>query len=206
MADGKFYFIVQSEDSQGFDGAEYELSSTSQISVSSPARVTSSRVESGKSLTDNYFKENKTVSFNGVISNIKKRDRVATGEWLAEIEAIRNLDPPPRVTVISADYAVKNCIIEQFDFDKTAVEGLSAWKVSFTFKEVEYIKRANRVEIKEPSPATKDTVSSKSKGGNEATVDKHLTTTTGQDLAEKSGSLIGSAVNAVTGGDNGGSN
>ena len=61
----KFYFIRQD------NGEAYEMSATTNITITKDMIATKRAVESGKSITDNSYLENAQVSFSGLITNIR---------------------------------------------------------------------------------------------------------------------------------------
>lgn len=139
----------------------YELSCTTDISISSPASVTSSPVEDGSSITDNFYLSNRTASFSGIITNIRVAGMEATevGVWLQSIKALR--ESKVLLTVVADTEVLQNCIITNLNISKTKEQGLSGWKANLSFQEVTISERARLVEIKEPKPAEKDQVEGK---------------------------------------------
>lgn len=160
----------------------YELSCTTNISIRSPAKVTSSPVEDGSSIVDNYYLDNKVGTFTGIITNIrlfsgiipeiKNLFGIGAGNTLDQgtvlepdqwIRAITNLRNEKVLLTLHADTeSIPNCLITEFDLDKTKDEGLSGWKCNMTFQEVDISERARIVEIPEPKQEVKDEVAPKS--------------------------------------------
>ena len=71
----------------------YELSCTTNIAIKSPAVVTKSPVEDGTSIVDNYYLDNKTATFSGIITDIRVSgfdvENVPVLQWIGEISALR---------------------------------------------------------------------------------------------------------------------
>jgi hypothetical protein len=153
MAVTKFYITRQDTDEA------YELSATTEVSISRPLIATNRRVESGKSLTDNSYLENATVNFTGIITNIKNTSGSGdTDQFIKEIEGLRSEVPPVLVDVFAENQSVLNCQITTFDISKTSSEGVGGWRVNFTFKEIQFTNRATVVAVPEPLPALKSDV------------------------------------------------
>lgn len=155
MAESKTRFYITRQD----NGDSYELSSTTEVSISRPLIATSRRVESGKSLTDNSYLENATVSFSGLITNIRNASNVEdTDQFIKEIGDLRAEVPVVLVDVYAENQIVLNCQITTFDIRKTVVEGKGAWNVNLVFKETTFTERASLVVLPEPLPAQKPDV------------------------------------------------
>ncbi len=161
-----FYFTDQ-------EGNFYELSSTTQVSVTEPARATSSPVESGKSITDNFVIEPRVISFTGIITNIKvigqdPSRRKDVDQWIEDIRQLRLSKQLLNVHVDSLNI-IPNCLMVTFDLNKDKSHGLSGWGCSFRMKEILISDRARLVEIPEPKPSVKNDVTSKKNSGNQTT-------------------------------------
>lgn len=154
-------------------GNYYELSSTTRITVSENARATTNPVESGKAITDNYVLEPRTISFSGIITNIRvigqKADRVKpVDQWINDIRQLRIKKELIDVYIDSLDI-IQGCLITSFDIDKTKEHGNSGWGCSFTMQEILVSDRARLVDIPEPKPKVKDDVQPKDNSGNQTT-------------------------------------
>lgn len=190
----KFYFTTT-------DDREYELSSTTSVSVQENAVVSKSPVESGKSIVDNYYLDNTVITFSGVITSVqvfgqsaKRKREVDT--WIDEIRLLRK--NKELVTVHYDDnQTVQNCVITRFNTDKTSKEGNSGWKCSLQFQEVTISERAKLTTVPEPHPKIKKDVdpNSKNSTSNKIQIGDELSTTVGSDAA------LGSW-NYLTGGTN----
>lgn len=176
-----FYFTTP-------DLKEYELSCTTSVKVTENAVVTKSPVESGKSIVDNFYLDNKVISFSGIITNVTvsgqpENRRREVGDWIDEIRALR---ARKEMLVVHYDSlkVVPNCVITSFNINKTKEEGFSGWKCDMTFQEVDISERARVTEIPEPKPEVKDETDSKRSGSsnNKIQVGDTLVTSFGSDI------------------------
>lgn len=161
-----FYFISS-------QGDYYELSATTRVSVSEPARATTNPVESGKAITDNFILEPRVITFSGVITNLRvvaqDNTRVkSVDQWINDIRQIRLNKEFINVFVEDLN-VIENCLITAFDIDKTSQHGLSGWGCSFSMQEVLVSERARAVDIPTPKEEVKDDVSGKRNRGNQTT-------------------------------------
>lgn len=176
-----FYFTTSS-------GDVYELSSTSRIQVREPAVVTRSPVESGKSIVDNYYLDNRVITFDGIITDVKvtTQDQSRTrpvDQWIQEIRQLRLNKERVTVHVHSLEL-IPNCVITGFDIDKDRTQGLTGWSCTLSFQEVEISERARLVDIPEAQQQVKDVTDPKAKGSSSSTkeVPDELATTIGVRL------------------------
>jgi hypothetical protein len=173
------------------DGSQiFSLAATTNISISSPASVTSSKVEDGSSIADNYFKDNKVVSFSGVITSVgvSSQDQdLSPEDWLALVEKVR--DTKVRLTVVAHTEVVTNTLITGLEINKTVTEGLSGWLCDITFKQISISNRSRIAVIKEPKPEVKDKVEVKSKSSSSATKEVPLGTSAAIGLAQAAGAF-----------------
>lgn len=161
-----FYFTDQ-------EGNFYELSSTTDITVSEPARATTSPVESGKSITDNFVIEPRVVTFTGVITNIKvigqdESRRKDVDQWIEDIRQLRVSKQLLNVHVDSLNI-IPNCLMVSFDITKNKSHGLSGWGCSFRMQEILISDRARIVEIPKPKESVSDDLAGKKNSGNQTT-------------------------------------
>lgn len=171
-AQTKFYISRQD------NGDTYELSATQKCSISESARITDRRVESGKTLSDNYYLMNRVITFNGVITNIRNNSSVEDiTKWLKEIRDLRKEDPPVMIDVQANDQFIPNCLIEDLDIDTDHITGVGAWKVNMRIKEVQLAEKALLTEIPEPKETRKDDVSSTKSKSTNTTQDREVTET-----------------------------
>ena len=169
----------------------YELSCTTNIAIKSPAVVTKSPVEDGTSIVDNYYLDNKTATFSGIITDIRVSgfdvENVPVLQWIGEISALRK--SKKLLTLFADTEIIPNCVITTFDLDKSVDEGLSGWKCNLTFQEVDISERAKLVTIKQPKVEVKDDVNSKVNGGSSSTkaVGAELSSSHAADLVSRKG-------------------
>lgn len=161
-----FYFTDQEDNF-------YELSSTTDITVSEPARATTSPVESGKSITDNFVIEPRIISFSGIITNIKvigqdDYRRKDVDQWIEDIRQLRISKQLLNVHVDSLNI-IPNCLMVSFDISKNKSHGLSGWGCSFRMQEILISDRARIVEIPQPKESVSDDLSGKKNSGNQTT-------------------------------------
>ena len=172
----------------------YELSCTTNISISSPAVVTKSPVEDGTSIIDNYYVDNRTATFSGIITDIRVSgfdvQNTPVYQWIGEIKSLRN--SKKLITLFADTEVIPNCVITTFDLDKNVEQGLSGWRCNLSFQEVDISERAKLVEIKEPKPEVKDDVTNKVNGSSTSTkqVDNAIATTIGLDLIRSGVDLV----------------
>lgn len=168
-----FYFTETKPDSLNLYEAVkvYELSCTTSISINSPAVVTKSPVEDGTSIVDNYFVDNRTATFSGIITDIRVSgfdvQNTPVYQWIGEIKSLRR--SKKLLTLFADTEVIPNCVITTFDLDKTVEQGLSGWRCNLSFQEVDISERAKLVEIKEPKPEVKDDVTSPVNGSSSST-------------------------------------
>jgi hypothetical protein len=189
-----FYFSDPLEVGDNKSPVVYELSCTTEVTISSPAKVTSSAVEDGGSIVDNYYLDNRVVTFDGLITNIRVSGQLSnpsTEQWIKQIRELRKTKH--FLTVTADSEVVPNCLITEFNLSKTNEHGLSAWAAKISFKEVDISTRARLVEVKDAKKAVKDVVEAKTKGGGSPTKEV-LTTTVGLD-AYNAGVQAASAAN-----------
>lgn len=180
-----FYFYDPS--SQG-NPIIYELSSTTDISIKTPAVATKSPVEDGSSLVDNYFIDNKIATFSGIITQLRvagQEGRTNVSEWIASIESLRA--SKKLLTLVAHTELVQNCLITQFSLDKNKGEGLTGWRCELEFQEIDISERARIVEVKTPKEEVKNEVTPKSKVSGSSTKDVALGTSFGVDIKDALG-------------------
>ena len=186
-----FYFTETKPDSINLYAPikVYELSCTTDITISSPAVVTKSPVEDGTSIVDNYYIDNKTATFAGVVTDIRVSgfdvQNTPVYQWIAEIKALRS--SKKLITLFADTEVIPNCVITSFDLSKTVEQGLSGWLCNLSFQEVDISERAKLVAIPTPKPEVKDDVNKKVNGSSTSTkeVDKEVATTFGLDAINK---------------------
>lgn len=181
----EFYFYNPKEKGEP---VVYQLSCTTDITITSPAVATKSPVEDGSSLVDNYFIDNKTASYSGLITQIKvigQEERTDTAIWINSIHTLRA--SKKLLTLVAHTEILQNCLITQFTLSKNKEQGLTGWKCEIEFQEVDISERAKLVEIKEPKVEVKDEVANKSKSSSSPTKDVALETSFGVDIKDAVG-------------------
>jgi len=168
----KFYFKEAKADSSSSNSIKiYELSCTTDINIKHPAVATKHAVEDGTSIVDNYYLDNRTATFAGIITDIRVNSADAQNtpvfQWIGEISALRK--SKVLLTLVADTEVISNCIITEFDLSKTKEEGSSGWKCNLSFQEIDISERAKIISIKKPKPEVKDEVTGKSTGGGSST-------------------------------------
>jgi len=180
----KFYFTRKD------NSDTYELSSTTACRVSESARITNRRVEDGKSLSDNYYLENRVVTFDGIITDIRNNSSVeGTEKFLNELRELRGLDIPALLDVQANNQFIPNCLIQTLDISTDPKTGVYAWKVNMVLKEVTFAERASLVEVAEPKESRKDEVSGTRDRSTNTVQEVEVSTTIGADAASTIGLL-----------------
>ncbi|ASU03366.1 hypothetical protein [Pseudoalteromonas phage J2-1] len=166
-----FYFIAPAVEDK--ESALYRMAATTDIRISRSARATRSRVESGKSLTDNYHLDNWDISFDGVITNVgiykEGNTFLETSDWISQVNNLREETPIRPLTVVADNIVIENCIITNFTASKSKAEGLGGWRVSLSFQDITFVSKASLVLVQSPSEETKDDVADKTTGNNQTT-------------------------------------
>ncbi len=166
-----FYFIAPAVEDK--ESALYRMAATTDIRISRSARATRSRVESGKSLTDNYHLDNWDISFDGVITNVgifrEGESYLETSDWIGQVDSLREETPLRPLTVVADNIVIENCVITNFTASKSKAEGLGGWRVSLSFQDITFVSKAALVLVQNPSDDTKDDTASKTTGNNQAT-------------------------------------
>ena len=201
----KFYFIRQD------NGEAYEMSATTNVTISRNMIATKRAVESGKSITDNSYLENAEVSFSGLITNIRNSSNLLNvDQFINEINELREEDPRVLVDVYADGQFVLNCLIISFNINKTSSEGLGAWSTDFRLQEIEFAERASLVTIPAASAATKDRVDKMVKKSSNTTQEleplEDVTETIGLSTGSATFSLVNGNPTIETPVDSGGEN
>lgn len=169
-----FYFIAPAVGDK--ESALYRMAATTDIRISRSARATRSRVESGKSLTDNYHLDNWDISFDGVITNVgiykEGNTSLETSDWIEQVNSLREETPIRPLTVVADNIVIENCIITNFSFSKSKAEGLGGWRVSLAFQDITFVAKASLILVKTPLPSTKDDTEGKDSGSGQTTLEE----------------------------------
>jgi len=152
------------------------MAATTDIRISRSARATRSRVESGKSLTDNYHLDNWDVSFDGVITNVgiykEGNTSLETSDWIGQVNSLREETPIRPLTVVADNIVIENCIITNFSVSKSKAEGLGGWRVTISFQDITFVAKASLALVKTPLPSTKDDTEEKDSGSGQTTLEE----------------------------------
>lgn len=134
------------------------LDATDSISYELPVQTTNYAVEDGSDISDNIALRPRTVSFTGIITDVKsaqEKANLSTFEYISGLEAIRDKrelfkiyfssDLPPLENVFFQSLRISqdntNGTLRTPDGDRF---GLSSFKISFTVKE---IRITNKIEL-----------------------------------------------------------
>lgn len=192
-----FYFIAPAVEDK--ESALYRMSATTDIRISRSARATRSRVESGKSLTDNYHLDNWDISFDGVITNVgvyrEGVDVLETADWIQQVDNLREETPLRPLTVVADNIVIENCVITNFTASKSKAEGLGGWKVALSFQDISFVSKASLILVQSPAGDTKDDTAEKTTGNNQTT--KGLTELDANTVLD-AGIAIGSIFSGAT--------
>lgn len=168
----KFYFIRQ-DTSEAF-----ELSATTDITITSELIATERNVETGKEITDNSYLKNQVVTFSGIITNVRNTTNLLDVDtFLDQLQSLRKSSPRVLVDVFADNRVVTNCLITSLSTSKSPVIGLGAWQVNLTMKEVTFSERARLVEIPEAKIEQKDLVDPTSQRSQNTTKEVPIATT-----------------------------
>ena len=177
-----FYFIAPAVGDK--ESALYRMAATTDIRISRSARATRSRVESGKSLTDNYHLDNWDISFEGVITNVgiykEGNPSLETSDWIGQVDSLREETPIRPLTVVADNIVIENCVITNFTANKSKAEGLGGWRVSLAFQDIQFVSKSSLTVVEAPSEQTKNDTAGKTSGNNQTT--KELTTNVTSDV------------------------
>lgn len=127
----------------------FELTSTSSIRVVESSRATDHPIEDGERATDNIVNENLSVTFDGVISDIK---RISTDEednqrsvedFILSLRKVRNNKELFTLYYDDREFGVaENCLITNVQYERQAREG-RGYKVNLSFKQLRVVEQAN---------------------------------------------------------------
>lgn len=173
------------------DGEVYELSVTTNVTVTEESINTKHKVESREVITDNSVVMNREITYNGLITSIRRSDQGAGANNFG-ISAIQRLFDNPTdsnfkdpktyleglaqvrrdsefVTCFLANELtpISNCLIDRFTYVKDQEGGLTTWRVSIKLSETRLTTRA--VETSIPAPSASDVTGSTTDAGNATT-------------------------------------
>lgn len=174
-------------------GEVYELSVTTEARVSVRNSVSRYKVESEEVVTDNSVVNNREITYNGIITSIRRTDQGSGGSSFNVTGAVLDFFDlggdsnfkDPRTFLEGLDQVrrnrqlvtcflpnnitpIGNCLIENFEYVKDQSGGLTSWNVSLRLYEIRLAQAAQATSI--PAPANSQVTSPEQDAGN-ATVD-----------------------------------
>ena len=174
-------FLIKTE-----DGEFYELSVSTEVKVSARNTITKHKTESKDIITDNAVVFLREISYNGLISSIKRTDqgRSLLGSlfdsptdsnyktpksYLEGLDSVRTERKFITCYLANELTPIPNCLIENLEYIKDNNGGLTTWRVSFKAVEVRLTTKAASTTV--PAPAIKD-ITSEKKDNSNATTEK----------------------------------
>lgn len=123
-----YYIVTQA-------GVIYTLDSTTDVSLTLGAKLSTKTISSGKSASDNYVLANDSVSFTGRISDIKSLknpEKMSTEDYIQGLKDIR--DKKQQFTTYFSDNQppLKNSFFTKLDFKQNKTTGNSRGINSYT--------------------------------------------------------------------------
>lgn len=196
-------------------GVTYELSSTTSASVSRSSTVAKHRVEDRSTVADNAVRGNAEISFNGIISSVRRLDQLDyVDPFQNPIDFITGKPPTPHNYKTYREYLegiedimessefvtffldndltpITDCSITNFNYTKDYSGGITSWNVSLKGEQLRLASRSIKGNIPNPLAGVSSIVEGEKGGGvGTATVaDKPLTTTILQDIAGGTGNV-----------------
>lgn len=177
------------------------LTSTTKVNIREDAKATSHPIEDGSEVTDNVVNSNASISFNGIISDIKSfspyltsgtsfNDQKSVQDYISALRRIK--DKKERFTVYfdSRFSGFNDCIITEFSLD-TDSNTFKAYQVQLGFKQLRVARRA-RITVTEDTNAQQ-----------KQDKDSSNTERVGVDPDAPERSIFGQGVGFVGGGDTG---
>jgi len=152
------YYI---EFSSGGSKSIFSFDSTSKITLNDSGSATSFPLESGEEVSDHYVNNNVTVSFNGRISDIKRRNIAresdiykTTQEFISQLRQLKHAAIPFKVYMGANLAPVDNCVFESLEINQDAQNGtrvvnkerqVSSFQISFTAKQIRFASKTSSV-------------------------------------------------------------
>lgn len=164
MSMGVFYITVQDT------GERYELSTTTAINVSEESKISSHKVETREIISTNAVAYNKEISYNGVISNIRRVDQNTNKDVAEYLEGLSNIRTSKLFVTCNIDdrlNPITDCLIQSLSANKTTRDGLSTWTVAIKLKQVRLSNQASVTRV--PVPKLPDTTEKEKNLGNSST-------------------------------------
>jgi hypothetical protein len=158
----------------------FELSATTDVTITYTGAPTRFKVEDGSTVSDHYVVDNATCSFDGVITDIVSLNNPDTVKTSKEyIEGLRRIQLAKRTFTVFADNKLQpfdDCVFTQIGIVKSAMEGLSGWRVSLAFEQIRIAERAEAsvVNVNDVQSGDKDLLSGKTDTGTQTTENKDI--------------------------------
>lgn len=168
---GVFYLQVNDE--------IWEMDSTSSVSQNIKGTLSSSRVEDGQVSSDNYVTDPITVTFSGVISDIKaltnnnrafnqQVSRRSTNDYLQTLKRVYKSKQPIGVSFSAENDFLDNCFFTSLNITQDQRHGVlyndgtfkGSYRLNFTLQQVRLARRAE--DVSAPSQAISDDIAAKS--------------------------------------------
>lgn len=161
---------------------------TTAVTRSANDKITTNIIETGAEVADHYILVGQTISFSGVISDIKSirgANDKSTAEWLSALSRLRLSKQP--FDVICGDIAdvyniggagnfnvIRDCLFSSFSATQTKQNGVTnqrvkSYQVSFTTKELRFGSRAEETEITVPADPIAKALAAPKKNGSATT-------------------------------------
>lgn len=127
-------------------GEVYELTATTDVAFSHRSTNTRFPTEAGYSVTDHSTVENTTISMGGVITKVLLLNKSSpTKDIKTYIEGLRALQIARTPFTVFLDDKLKpfnNCLFTELSYDKSALEGLSGWRVKLGIEQIRIVNKA----------------------------------------------------------------
>lgn len=156
---------------QGLPSEYYALSCTSALDVRYSGRATTNPVESRANISDHYVKDNMSISFDGVITNIKNislpdNQQRSVEENISKLENLWLTGEPFTVYWREGEQPYKNFVFSSLSLTKQSGSGTS-YRANLQMTQIQISEQAELVTIPDQEKKVSDKHSSKiSNGGN----------------------------------------
>ena len=137
----------------------YTLDATSEITKTLTGSATAFPLEDGTEVSDNYVNKNTTISSSGIVSDIKSQTAsqhtLKTAEYINGLELLKSSKKTftffmmgQKDSNTGADFSViRNCVFESLSITQDKqnggkLGGPQSYKISFTLKQIRFVKRA----------------------------------------------------------------
>lgn len=158
-------FFIQADNGAG---DRYQLDATVTVAYKQSGEVTSYAVEEGTDSSDHYKQKPDTVTFDGVISQVKflRNSKVKTDLAIFE-KGMQDLKRSGKFFACSFSKnldIMKNCLFTDLEMSRDTNSGLYAMNVRFSIKQVRVSNQAKLSTVPIPAAQYKDMVEEKKKG------------------------------------------